>query len=51
MSGSMFVTYLWHYVAVRLIYDELVRPVAHGDAAALLIALACVVVLMTLWRR
>jgi hypothetical protein len=34
-------TYLWHYLVARMIYDQLVRPVLHGDAARLAL-LACV---------
>jgi len=32
-------TYLWHYLAARTIYDRLVRPVAHGDFAVALLML------------
>ena len=24
------VTYLWHYLVARLVYDQLVRPAIHG---------------------
>ena len=34
-------TYLWHYLTARLLYDQLIRPVFHGDAARLVV-LACV---------
>jgi hypothetical protein len=47
----MFVTYLWHYIGVRLIYDELLRPLAHGRPAGLLIALACAALLASLVGR
>ena len=44
-------TYLWHYLVTRMIYDQLVRPVLHGDAARLAL-LACVgVVAFALGRR
>jgi hypothetical protein len=33
--------YVWHYLVARMIYDQLLRPLAHGDAAGLLL-LACV---------
>jgi len=34
-----FLTYLWHYVLARLLYDDLVRPLAHGDlSVGLLVA-------------
>jgi hypothetical protein len=51
VTGSMFVTYLWHYIVVRLIYDELVRPLAHGSPAGLMIALGCAAVVASLVRR
>jgi len=28
--ATSFLTYLWHYMLARLLYDELVRPLAHG---------------------
>jgi hypothetical protein len=34
------ITYVWHYVVARLIYDGLLRPLMHGHPAALLV-LAC----------
>jgi hypothetical protein len=34
--NTIFVTYLWHYLAVRALYDDLLRPVAHGHPTALL---------------
>jgi hypothetical protein len=35
------VTYLWHYLVARMIYDHLVRPLLDGDPAGLVL-LACV---------
>jgi hypothetical protein len=32
-SATAFVTYLWHYMLARLLYDDLVRPVAHGHVS------------------
>jgi hypothetical protein len=28
-----FLTYLWHYLVGRLVYDQLVRPVIHGHVS------------------
>jgi len=36
-----FVTYLWHYVLARLLYDDLVRPLAHGDLSIGLLVTSC----------
>ncbi len=40
--ATMFVTYLWHYLVARLIYDGLLRPAAHGRPTGVL----CVLVAM-----
>ena len=32
-----FVTYLWHYLVARLVYDQLLRPVAHGHVSMALL--------------
>jgi hypothetical protein len=37
------VTYVWHYLVARMLYDQLIRPLAHGDAAGIAM-LACVAV-------
>jgi hypothetical protein len=31
-------TYVWHYLVARMIYDHLVRPLAHGDLAGIALA-------------
>jgi hypothetical protein len=33
-------TYLWHYLIARAIYDDLVRPLAHGNLSVAVL-LAC----------
>jgi hypothetical protein len=52
--GVTLVTYVWHYVVARLIYDQLLRPVMRGHLSALLV-LACVLAvglaLARRWRR
>jgi hypothetical protein len=35
--SALFITYLWHYLAARAIYDEVVRPLARGHPASLLL--------------
>ncbi|HYB26878.1 MAG TPA: hypothetical protein VEF89_09720 [Solirubrobacteraceae bacterium] len=39
-SASAFLTYLWHYMLARVIYDELVR--GHVPATVLPVAVAVV---------
>jgi hypothetical protein len=39
--ASMFVTYLWHYLVARLLYDELVRPLTHGRPGSPLVIAVC----------
>jgi hypothetical protein len=40
-SAASFVTYLWHYVLARMLYDQLVRPLMHGHSIGLVL-LGCV---------
>ena len=35
------VTYLWHYLIARLLFDQLVRPLERGDGSGLVLV-ACV---------
>ena len=30
-SATAFVSYLWHYVVARLLYDDLVHPLSRGQ--------------------
>jgi len=34
------ITYVWHYLLARLVYDELVRPVTRGHVGAILVICA-----------
>ena len=34
-------TYLWHYLVARMLYDQLIRPLTHGDASGFAL-LVCV---------
>ena len=35
MSGApVFLTYLWHYLVARTLYDQVLRPLIHGRASA-----------------
>jgi uncharacterized membrane protein (DUF485 family) len=45
-AAAMFVTYLCHYLVARLMYDDLVRPLAHGHAS---VALTGVGVAVGIW--
>jgi hypothetical protein len=38
LAGTMLLTYVWHYVVARLIYDDLVRPLARGHALPFVLA-------------
>lgn len=35
--GVSLFTYVWHYLVARLLYDQLIRPLARGDAAGILL--------------
>lgn len=49
--SAVFITYLWHYLAARAIYDELVRPLARGHVASLLLLMLIVAAAFVLGRR
>ncbi len=34
--SAMFITYVWHYLAARAVYDELLRPALGGNFVPLL---------------
>lgn len=36
-AAFTFLTYLWHYLVARLLYDQLVRPVARGHVSIALL--------------
>ena len=40
--ASMFITYLWHYLVARVIYDEFLRPATHGHVIRVLLVLGVV---------
>ena len=40
-GGVTLVTYLWHYLLARMIYDQLLRPLSHGHATVAVLV-ACV---------
>jgi peptidoglycan/LPS O-acetylase OafA/YrhL len=42
-GATAFITYLWHYLVARLLYEHLLRPLIHDRVSAL--ALVCVAVL------
>jgi peptidoglycan/LPS O-acetylase OafA/YrhL len=43
-SGVTFITYLWHYLVARLIYEQMLRPVIHGHPwSALLVCCVAIV--------
>lgn len=35
--SALFITYLWHYLVARGIYDELLRPVMRGHPGPLIV--------------
>ena len=47
----VFITYVWHYLAARAIYDELVRPLARGHPASLLLVVLIAAGAFWLGRR
>jgi len=56
LQAVALLTYVWHYMLARVLYDELVRPALHGHVGAVaLVAAGAVagVLLLTVrrWRR
>ncbi|MGP0037051.1 MAG: hypothetical protein ACLP4R_21145 [Solirubrobacteraceae bacterium] len=49
-QASVFVTYLWHYVVARGIYDELMRPLLHGHVSTAAVVAAVIAVAFCLGR-
>ena len=51
MSGATaFLTYLWHYVFARTIYDHVIRPLLHGHASGAVVLVCVVLVAFALGR-
>jgi hypothetical protein len=44
VSAMALLTYVWHYVVARMLYDHLIQPLGRGDVAGLVL-LACVAAL------
>ena len=49
--STLFITYIWHYLAARALYDELVGPLVHGHPASLLLPTLLVAGAFLLGRR
>ena len=49
--GASLLTYVWHYLVARLLYDHLIAPVARGDATQLLLLAAVAAVSFGIGRR
>lgn len=46
-----FVSYLWHYLAAREIYDEVLAPISRGHIGGLLMIVLIAVASFALGRR
>jgi hypothetical protein len=46
-----FLTYVWHYILARLLYDDLVRPLARGDGTTVLLGVALTSAAVFVLRR
>jgi hypothetical protein len=40
ISATAFLSYVWHYLVARMVYDQLLRPLIHGRVTAAL-AMCC----------
>ena len=50
VPASAFVTYLWHYLVARLVYDDLVHPLLRGHGVALAAGVGIAVAVVVLLR-
>lgn len=50
-EGVTLLTYLWHYLLGRLLYDGLLRPLLGGNRDAILAVIAAAFVLVLVLRR
>ena len=48
--AAAFLTYLWHYMLARLLYDEIVRRILHGHTPALWLAVVVAAFVLVLAR-
>lgn len=39
-SAVTFITYLWHYMFARTLYDQMLRPLLHGHPGSALLTLS-----------
>jgi hypothetical protein len=48
-----FITYLWHYLVARLLYEQLLRPLTHGRVSVIAVigALALAAFALGWWSR
>ena len=42
-SAVTFITYLWHYLVARTVYDQMLRPLIHGHPGSALLV-CCVAI-------
>ncbi|MDQ6817984.1 MAG: hypothetical protein M3018_11360 [Actinomycetota bacterium] len=49
-TATALLTYLWHYLVARLLYDDLVRPLADGRLLVLLPLVAVVAFALLAYR-
>jgi hypothetical protein len=51
LPAASLLTYLWHYLVARMLYDQLIRPLAHGDASGLAMLVCVAIGSFVLGRR
>jgi hypothetical protein len=50
-GGVSLLSYVWHYLVARMLYEHLVRPVGHGDLAGIALVACVAAVAFALGRR
>lgn len=49
--SALFFTYLWHYLAARTIYDEVLRPISRGHPGGLVLIALIAAIAFAVGRR
>jgi hypothetical protein len=49
-AAAAFLTYLWHYLVARMLYDDLLRPLLRGHGTDALVFVCVVIAAFALGR-
>ena len=49
-AAAAFLSYLWHYVVARMVYDDLLRPLLRGHGTAAVVFVCVLIAAFALGR-